>query len=175
MAAKKKPADKKPHGRPTLFKEEYTDQLLEYFSAATPYEERTVLDKNGDEKIITVPGKFPTLARFATMVGVTRDTLYEWSTGTNDNGELKHASFSYAYKRAKDYQEALLCEGTIANVFNAPFSIFTAKNILGWKDKTEVDQTLNATVESTVTTASQESIAALEEKIAKKRAAASGD
>ena len=36
-----------------------------------------------------------------------------------------------------------------------------------WRDKQEIAQTVNATVESTVTTASQESIAALEAKIAK--------
>jgi len=150
MAAKKKPAEAKTIGRPTLFKEEYTEQLIEYFSAAKPYEERTVLDKNGEEKIVNVPGKFPTLARFATMCGVTRDTLHEWANGKDDNGELKHPRFSDAYKRAKDYQEALLCEGTIANVYNAPFSIFTAKNILGWKDKQEIDQTVNQTTDLTV-------------------------
>ena len=27
------------------------------------------------------------------------------------------------------------------NVFNAPFSIFTAKNVLGWRDKTEQEIT----------------------------------
>ena len=128
-------------GRPSLFKEEYSQQLIEYFDKE-PYERRPLLDKEGNEKgSEVVPAKFPTLARFATMIGVTRDTLYEWSTAKDENGELKHPEFSYAYKRAKEYQEAILVEGTMAGAFQANFSIFTAKNVLGWRDKTEQEIT----------------------------------
>ena len=128
----------KTRGRPTLFREEYVEQLLSYFDKE-PYERRPLLDKEGNEKgSEVVPTKFPTLARFATMIGVTRDTLYEWSTATNENGSLKHSDFSYAYKRAKEYQEAILVEGAMAGAFQANFSIFTAKNVLGWRDK--IDQ-----------------------------------
>ena len=128
----------RPVGRPTLFREEYAEQLLSYFDKE-PYERRPLLDKDGNEKgSEVVPTKFPTLARFATMIGVTRDTLYEWSTATNEDGSLKHSDFSYAYKRAKEYQEAILVEGAMAGAFQANFSIFTAKNVLGWRDK--IDQ-----------------------------------
>ena len=128
----------RPVGRPTLFREEYAEQLLSYFDKE-PYERRPLLDKEGNEKgSEVVPTKFPTLARFATMIGVTRDTLYEWSTSTNEDGSLKHPNFSYAYKRAKEYQEAILVEGAMAGAFQANFSIFTAKNVLGWRDK--IDQ-----------------------------------
>jgi len=125
-------------GRPTLFREEYAEQLLAYFDKE-PYERRPLLDKEGNEKgSEVVPTKFPTLARFATMIGVTRDTLYEWSVATNEDGSLKHSDFSYAYKRAKEYQEAILVEGAMAGAFQSNFSIFTAKNVLGWRDK--IDQ-----------------------------------
>lgn len=166
---------KKPTGRPTLFKEEYTDQLIEYFASAKAYEERILLDKNGDQKIVNVPGKFPTLARFATMCSVSRDTLHEWANGKDDNGELKHPMFSDAYKRAKDYQESLLCEGTIANVFNAPFSIFTAKNILGWKDTKEIEKTINATIDQKLTMASQDAMDMFNAKIEAARKLAGGN
>lgn len=128
-------------GRPTLFKEEYADQLIEYFDIE-PFERRPLLDKEGNEKgSEIVPAKFPTLARFAVSIGVTRDTLYEWATAKNENGELKHPDFSYAYKKAKEYQEAILVEGAMANAFHANFSIFTAKNVLGWRDKMEQEIT----------------------------------
>jgi transposase len=128
----------RPVGRPTLFREEYAEQLLAYFDKE-PFERRPLLDKEGNEKgSEVVPTKFPTLARFATMIGVTRDTLYEWSTATNEDGSLKHSDFSYAYKRAKEYQEAILVEGAMAGAFQSNFSIFTAKNVLGWRDK--IDQ-----------------------------------
>lgn len=131
----------RPRGRPTAFKEEYSDQLIEYFDKV-PFERVPLKDKNGDEKgFELVPTMFPTLARFASMIGVTRDTLYEWSVAKNENGELKHPEFSYAYKRAKEFQEAILVEGTMAGAFQANFSIFTAKNVLGWRDKTEQEIT----------------------------------
>ena len=38
---------------------------------------------------------------------------------------------------AKDFQEAILAEGTMAGAFQANFAIFTAKNVLGWRDKVE--------------------------------------
>jgi len=133
--------EKRSKGRPSLFKEEYSDKLIEYFDIE-PYERRPLLDAQGNEKgSEIVAAKFPTLARFAIKIGVTRETLHEWATAKNENGELKHPDFSYAYKRAKDFQEAILVEGAMANAFHANFSIFTAKNVLGWRDKMEQEIT----------------------------------
>jgi hypothetical protein len=130
--------EKRPVGRPTVFQEEYTEQLLAYFDKE-PFERRPLLDKEGNEKgSEIVPNKFPTLARFATMIGVTRETLHDWATSKNADESLRHPNFSYAYKRAKEYQEAILVEGAMAGAFQANFSIFTAKNVLGWRDK--IDQ-----------------------------------
>lgn len=133
--------EKRPVGRPSAFKEEYADQLLEYFNKEA-FERKPLLDKEGNEKgSEIVPVKFPTLARFAGIIGVTRDTLYEWATAKNENNSLKHPEFSYAYKKAKEYQEAILVEGALAGAYQANFSIFTAKNVLGWRDKVEQEIT----------------------------------
>ena len=124
-------------GRPSLYKPEYAEDLIKFFDVE-PYYEMPILDDKGNTVAMKhIPNKFPTLARFATKVGVTRDTLYEWSTATLEDGSLKHPEFSYAYKRAKDFQEAILAEGTMAGAFQANFAIFTAKNVLGWRDKVE--------------------------------------
>jgi len=140
MTKKKDPKDLLDRGRPSLYREEFADQLVEFFNIS-PTREVTVRDKNGDEKVQELPNKFPTLARFATIVGVTRETLHDWATSTNENGELKHPEFSYAYKRAKDFQEAILVEGTMNGAYIPSFAIFTAKNVLGWRDKTEQEVT----------------------------------
>ena len=132
--------EKRPVGRPTSYKDEYVDQLIEFFDTSV-YTIKTTYDKEGNEKVEKVLNPFPTLARFATKIGVTRDTLYEWATARNEQGELKHPDFSYAYKRAKDFQEALLVEGAIGGMYQANFSIFTAKNVLGWRDKSEQEIT----------------------------------
>jgi hypothetical protein len=136
----KKTVKSHPIGRPSLYKPEYAQQLIDYFNIEA-FTEKTVILPNGLEKTERIANKFPTLARFATMVGVTRETLHDWATSKDENERLKYPEFSYAYKRAKDYQEYLLVEGTVAGVFNAPFAIFSAKNILGWRDKTEQEIT----------------------------------
>ena len=132
--------EKRPVGRPSSYKEEYAEDLIRFFDTSV-YTIVESTDEKGNKRTEKVLNPFPTLARFATKVGVTRDTLYEWATAKNDNGELKHPEFSYAYKRAKDFQEALLVEGAIGGMYQANFSIFTAKNVLGWRDKVEQEIT----------------------------------
>ena len=132
--------EKRPIGRPSSYKDEYVDELIRFFDVAV-YTIKTTYDKEGNEKTEKVLNPFPTLARFATKIGVTRETLHDWATAKLPSGELKHPEFSYAYKRAKDYQEALLVEGAIGGMYQANFSIFTAKNVLGWRDKTEQEIT----------------------------------
>lgn len=133
-----------PGGRPTKFKEEYTQQLLDYFNTE-PYKEVIHTDKEGNTKTVFVPNKFPTLARFACNIGVCKDTIYEWSVAKNDKGELLHPEFSVAYKRSKAYQEAILAEGGMMGAFQTNFAIFTAKNVIGWRDK--IEQETNAVIE----------------------------
>ena len=84
---------------------------------------------------------FPTLARFATNIGVTTETLHDWATAKNPDGTQRNPAFSYAYKKAKDLQQANLVEGTMKGAYNSTFAIFTAKNVLGWRDKVEQEIT----------------------------------
>ena len=124
-----------------MYKKEYVEELIKFFDVPA-YTERPLFDKNGDEKgTEKVPSRFPTLARFAANIGVTRETLHDWATAKKEDGELRYPDFSYSYKRAKEYQEAILVEGAMAGAFQANFSIFTAKNVLGWRDKTEQEIT----------------------------------
>jgi hypothetical protein len=132
--------EKRPVGRPTSYKDEYVDQLIEFFDTSV-YSVKTTYDKDGNEKTEKILNPFPTLARFATKIGVTRETLHDWATLKTPEGELRYPEFAYAYKRAKDFQEALLVEGAIGGMYQANFSIFTAKNVLGWRDKTEQEIT----------------------------------
>jgi hypothetical protein len=132
--------EKKPLGRPSLYKEEYADELIKFFDVPALKIE-ILKDSKGNERAEVMAATFPTLARFAIKCGVSRDTLYEWATATLEDGSLKHPDFSYAYKRAKDFQEAILVEGAMAGAYQANFSIFTAKNVLGWRDKMEQEIT----------------------------------
>lgn len=160
--------------RPTKYKEEYADRLLDYFSSFTQevYVDREYYDIKGrtrEETIARTPvdddwykrhlvrkethkvisSKFPTIERFAFMLNVSRDTLYEWATArydenykiVNERGKLKHPEFSYAYARAREIQESILIEWAMDGTFNSQFAIFLAKNRFWYTDKSEVEQT----------------------------------
>jgi hypothetical protein len=131
---------KNPKGRPTKYKEEFVQQMIDFFSQS-PTREVSVRDAKGNEHTQVLPGQFPTLARFATNIGITKETLHDWATAKDVNGDLQRPEFSYAYKKCKDLQEANLIEGTIGGAYNSTFAIFTAKNVLGWKDKVEQEIT----------------------------------
>lgn len=122
--------EKKPIGRPSKYKEEYAQALIEHFDHP-PYRKiiKTITPKNGEPYNIEVdePTDFPTLASFACKIGVCRDTLQEWAK--------HHEDFSAAYKRAILYQEQYLTVNGLKGFINSPFGIFTAKNVLKWRDK----------------------------------------
>lgn len=108
-------------GRPTKYEDWMADAILKYFAAAV--------------------GNFPTLAGFAASIGVSRETLHDWATAKDVSGDLRNPTFSDAYKRAKELQEENLVRGALTGAYNATFAIFTAKNVLGWRDKVEQEIT----------------------------------
>jgi hypothetical protein len=135
-----RPSAIKRMGRPSKYRDEFVIMLLEYFGQP-PLKTILTQDKEGNTVEKTVPALFPTLSRFAANIGVTTETLHDWATAKTPEGELRNPTFSYAYKKAKDLQQANLVEGTLAGAYNSTFAIFTAKNVLGWRDKVEQEIT----------------------------------
>lgn len=108
--------------------------LVEYFDIEpTRVEKVKKVLKDGtlyelDER---VPNELPTLAGFCCKIGVARQTLLDWTKA--------HPEFLGAIKRAKDHQERLIVANAMTGFYDKTFAIFTAKNLIDWKDKTEVD------------------------------------
>ena len=121
-------------GRPTKYTTDIPQRLLDFFSIE-PY--RVEMKDSG--RMACIPARFPTLARFAAENGICRDTLHRWANEKDADGNILRPEFSDAYKRAKDLQEANLVEGAMAGAYPPAFSIFTAKNVLGWRDRQEVE------------------------------------
>jgi hypothetical protein len=143
---------RRPRGRPTDYRPEFVDEMISYFNI----EVQSIIDvdykdKDGktqiEKKVVT--NTFPTLTRFAAKLNVTRDTLYEWSTAKDKAGALKYPEFSYAYARAKDFQESLLVEGGMAGIYEPRFAVFAAKNLAGWKDQIETTGEVTHTITTT--------------------------
>lgn len=120
--AKKDEKKSNPIGRPTKYDPSYPDQLIAFFDVE-PY--RELIDQNGKEYLM--PNKLPTLAGWCGKMRISRSTLHEWAS--------VHKEFSDAYKICKDIQEDLLVQGGLSGAYATAFSVFTAKNVLGWRDK----------------------------------------
>ena len=56
----------------------------------------------------------------------------------NEDRKPKYPDFFNAYKRAKDHQERILVQNGLLGLYQGNFAIFTAKNVLGWRDKQEI-------------------------------------
>ena len=139
-APEKKPARRKakhPGGRPTKYKPEYAKKMLEYFDVEPGYDE-VVETKSGDLKSVHHANDLPTKAEFAWLIGVDRDTLKEWANKKDEDGNLVYPEFSAAYKRVQDAQERILITNGLKGGYQANFAIFTAKNVLGWRDKQDL-------------------------------------
>lgn len=129
--------EKKKHagGRPTKYKKEYCDDIIEYFGIE-PFIEREInyTNKDGDvykTEYVKDPNKLPFLTKFARTIGVDIRTLERWTE--------KYPRFSRAYKAAKEMQQEFLIENGLRGLYNASSFIFTAKNITDMRDQKDVN------------------------------------
>lgn len=143
---------KRPVGRPTEYRDEFCTEILQFFDitveSVVDVEES---DGNGGIRTVkrVVQNTFPTLARFASKIGVTYETLHDWATATHPDGTLRRPEFSYAYARARDLQQALLIEGGMSGRYEPRFATLASKNLIGWKDQVETKTEVNITPVST--------------------------
>lgn len=126
-----------PFGRPTKYKPEYCQDIIEYFQREpfTPVYDANgdiAFDKNG--KPVLMPCSLPTLSGYAVKLGVNPETVLNWTK--------KHEDFLESYKLAKAMQEEILIQNGLAGNYEKAFTIFLAKNITSMKDykHVEVDQ-----------------------------------
>ena len=128
----------------TKFKEEYSKQMLEYFTKPI-YEEvlkSRTYDSDGNvkkEEYQTLGSKLPQFIGFALKLGFSRDTLHYWSSQKDKDGNTKNKIFSDTYKTCKQIQKKMLIDGGLLGLYNATAYIFTAKNITDMRDKQEID------------------------------------
>lgn len=128
-----------PGGRPTKYDPKYCKALLDFFNVK-PYETKRITKKvKRGKKSVTiwretkVVNDLPMFSAFARRIGVSRDTLDEWCK--------VYPEFSDAYKAAKLRQEEILVANGLQGNYEQTFTIFTMKNVCGWRDKHDVEHT----------------------------------
>ena len=109
-------------GRPTDYKEEYCDLIVDFM-------------KNGSSYV-----------EFAAHIGVCRDTIYEWAKKHSEFSDAKKralaASQSWWEKQARLYMVT-----SKEDKFSAPTWIFNMKARFGYRDKVEVEHSGNQKIE----------------------------
>jgi hypothetical protein len=129
-------------GRPSKYHPKYCKKLLEYFKKEpTKVIKEKFYYKKGDtkEKDVEVANEMPTLTGFAMEIGVSIWAIDRWVKA--------HKEFRTAYSEAKKMQENFWMQNAMRGLFNPQFAIFAGKNIFGWKDKSEVEESGKVRVE----------------------------
>ena len=124
-------------GRPTAYKPEYCDLIIEHFTIQpqqTVYKKTYYPDGSiKSEEPVVLAEQFPTFQKFADSIGVHMSQLTRWQD--------EYEEFRTSYARAKQLQENIWLVNGMSNLYNSQFAQFFGKNCLGYKDKTETEIT----------------------------------
>ena len=140
--------NKNPVGRPSKFKPEYCEAIIEFFDIPTHTRElkseiNSTSGKNGQNEFnkkewVDKPNKLPTFFRFAQSIGVAKSTVLDWA---DINNKDKYIGFYDAYNAAKEIQKEFLIDNGLAGRYPPASYIFTAKNITDMTDKQNIEHT----------------------------------
>ncbi|MCQ2410596.1 MAG: hypothetical protein MJ053_03660 [Elusimicrobiaceae bacterium] len=107
------------------YRPEFCDKLLAFFDVPA-FHVTEVTKRDGSVSLVETAAELPTFAAFAKQLGTTCEVLKIW--------ESKHPAFREAAKKARDLQSNILIQNSLRGNYSASFAVFTAKNLLGWKD-----------------------------------------
>jgi len=110
----KKKSGPQPIGRPTKYKPEYCQAIIDYFDIPTH-------DTDGK------PNTPPYIFRFCLSIGISKDCLHKWVAA--------YPEFNDAYRIAKEMQEKLIINHALTGGYNASFAWKTMMNMHNWRDQ----------------------------------------
>ncbi len=107
------------------YQPEFCARLLAFFDVPA-FHVTEVQKRDGSVSLVETAAELPTFAAFAKQLGTTCEVLKSWET--------KHPAFYEAAQKARDLQGNILIQNSLRGNYSASFAVFTAKNLLGWKD-----------------------------------------
>lgn len=143
-------------GRPTKYKPEFPDLLVEHFKEYLREPERQVVigkkifyksGKVDREEYVykPIPKAIPTVFAFSLKIDVAYSAVRDWGhdrigdkpgDGEIDRRPYKYPEFAAAYKQVENFQKEAFNMVGIGGTGSAAFTIFAAKNMIGWRDDT---------------------------------------
>jgi len=145
-------------GRPSKYKEEYPESLLDYFNeylknpSTQQIVERTIKfypdgrEKEKFEKFKTASRGVPTIFGWCLQNKIRYITALRWSRmregeapekGEKDTRPFKYPDFCNAYKLVQEFQKEFILHAGMSGSAPPIFAMFAAKNMIGWRDATE--------------------------------------
>lgn len=120
---------KHPGGRPTDYKPEYCQMMLDHFNQPLYVTKKKEIASGGRKVIVEEekPNSMPTFERFALNIGVIHETLRNWCKSNPE--------FFAAYSACKDIQKNFILEHGMMGGYNAGFAKFVAVNVTDLRDK----------------------------------------
>ena len=130
------PKPKHPGGRPSEYKPEYCQVILNYFNK--PYTHKKLVTytlKSGSVRTeeSDAPNDLPTLEGFANFLGVVKQTILTWAD--------VHPEFMDALMRAKQIQKECLIQNGLKGLYDARFAMFVAVNCSDMRSKESIEIT----------------------------------
>lgn len=117
-------------GRPSVYQDDFPDRIVKWFrSAPLPFAQ----SPDSRESVQMIYASMPTFEAFGDHIGVSTQTLWRW--------ERMHPPFGEACSRARDIQRRWFIAGLTTGAMNPTGGIFVSKNIIGWREKIDVEQT----------------------------------
>jgi len=117
----------------TKYQPSFCEELLAFFNR-NAFSVAEIQKRDGSISLVETACELPTFAAFAKKINVTCAELRAW--------EEKYPAFKYACEQARDCQGNILIQNSLRGNYTSSFAMFTAKNLLGWKDGKEGTQTL---------------------------------
>lgn len=128
-------------GRPTLYREEFIDEVDKYLAICVDEEKEfhktRGTNSNTYERIVKV--NLPMIEGFAEYLGVSKVSLYEW--------EGLYKEFSNALDKIRLANHNALTRGTLSGTYNPVIAKLMLSHNHGYKEKTDVttnDQPITA-------------------------------
>lgn len=111
------------------YNKKFCKQIIGFFDIE-PYREveETYTYKDGSTKTTTklIANDLRFLRDFAKHIGVSTKTIWQWTK--------KYPAFAEAHELAKECQKEILIKNGLQGLYQPAFTIFTMKNICGWRD-----------------------------------------
>lgn len=118
-----------PVGRPSKYRAEFCEGIIEYFEAPLKRVNEVVKAENASGELVEVQTiiRPATLFGFAAKCGVGYQTLLEW--------EKIHTEFAEAMGQARALQGDLTVQMGASGGFKTAFAVFMMKNTHRWSDQ----------------------------------------